>query len=69
MRHWKKLSKLDWYWRIDLKSGTNYSWVVSLLPFMEEQALYDRFRLSINIMRKHACSPSRTAGLVIVPVG
>lgn len=43
--------QLDWYWRIDLKSGTNYSWVVSLLPFMEEQALYDRFRLSINIMR------------------
>jgi prepilin-type processing-associated H-X9-DG protein len=37
------------YWRIDLKSGTNYSWVVSLLPFMEEQALYDQFDLSVNI--------------------
>jgi prepilin-type N-terminal cleavage/methylation domain-containing protein/prepilin-type processing-associated H-X9-DG protein len=31
------------YWRVDLQSGTNHSWVVSLLPYMEEQALFDQF--------------------------
>ena len=38
-----------WYWRIDLKSGTNHSWVVSLLPYMEEQALYDQFDLKRHV--------------------
>ncbi len=37
------------YWRIDLKSGTNYSWLVSLLPFMEEQSLFDQFNLSTKV--------------------
>jgi prepilin-type N-terminal cleavage/methylation domain-containing protein/prepilin-type processing-associated H-X9-DG protein len=37
------------YWRIDLKSGTNQSWVVALLPFMEEQALYDQFDFTRQI--------------------
>jgi prepilin-type N-terminal cleavage/methylation domain-containing protein/prepilin-type processing-associated H-X9-DG protein len=31
------------YWRVDLKTGTNYSWLVSLLPYIEEQALFDQF--------------------------
>ena len=37
------------YWRIDLKSGTNYSWVVSLLPFMENQSLFDQFNLKVHV--------------------
>ncbi|MEX2092915.1 MAG: DUF1559 domain-containing protein, partial [Pirellulales bacterium] len=39
------------YWRIDLKSGTNYSWVVTLLPFMEEQSLHDQFDLKANVAK------------------
>lgn len=31
------------HWRIDLTTGTNYSWIVRLLPYMEEAALYDEF--------------------------
>jgi prepilin-type N-terminal cleavage/methylation domain-containing protein/prepilin-type processing-associated H-X9-DG protein len=38
------------YWRVDLKSGTNYSWVVPLLPYLEQQELYSRFDLSLNVM-------------------
>ena len=30
------------YWRADLKSGTNHSWVSALLPYMEEQSLHDK---------------------------
>jgi prepilin-type N-terminal cleavage/methylation domain-containing protein/prepilin-type processing-associated H-X9-DG protein len=37
------------YWRVNLKSGPNYSWVVSLLPFMEEQTLYDHFDLRAKV--------------------
>lgn len=37
------------YWRVNLKTGTNHSWVVSLLPFMEEQALYDQFDLTRKV--------------------
>jgi prepilin-type N-terminal cleavage/methylation domain-containing protein/prepilin-type processing-associated H-X9-DG protein len=33
----------DWYVRADLKSGTNYSWIVQILPYLEEQTLYDQF--------------------------
>jgi prepilin-type N-terminal cleavage/methylation domain-containing protein/prepilin-type processing-associated H-X9-DG protein len=32
----------DWYVRADMKSGTNYSWIVELLPYLEEQSLYDQ---------------------------
>jgi prepilin-type N-terminal cleavage/methylation domain-containing protein/prepilin-type processing-associated H-X9-DG protein len=44
----------DWYWRIDLRSGTNFSWVVSLLPFMEEQNLYDQFDLKQHVTANSA---------------
>ena len=37
------------YWRVDLQSGTNHSWVVSMLPYMEEQALYDQFDLTRHV--------------------
>jgi len=30
------------YWRVDLKSGTNHSWVSALLPYAEEQSLHDQ---------------------------
>jgi prepilin-type processing-associated H-X9-DG protein/prepilin-type N-terminal cleavage/methylation domain-containing protein len=39
------------YWRIDLKSGTNYSWIVSLLPYLEEQSLYDQFDFTTNVTK------------------
>jgi prepilin-type N-terminal cleavage/methylation domain-containing protein/prepilin-type processing-associated H-X9-DG protein len=38
-----------YYWRVDLQSGTNYSWIVSLLPFIEEQALHDQFDLTKRV--------------------
>jgi prepilin-type processing-associated H-X9-DG protein len=41
------------YWRIDLKSGNNHSWIISLLPFMEEQSLYDQFDLSKHVSENH----------------
>jgi prepilin-type N-terminal cleavage/methylation domain-containing protein/prepilin-type processing-associated H-X9-DG protein len=37
------------YWRVDLRSGTNHSWVTALLPYLEEQALYDAFDLKTSV--------------------
>ena len=31
------------HFRIDLRSGLNRSWIVSILPFVEQQALYQQF--------------------------
>ncbi len=38
------------HWRIDLQSGTGYSWVVELLPYMEETSLAAQFDLSVSEM-------------------
>ncbi len=35
--------------RVDLKAGRNTSWIVAVLPFMEESALYDQFGSSQHI--------------------
>jgi prepilin-type N-terminal cleavage/methylation domain-containing protein/prepilin-type processing-associated H-X9-DG protein len=40
-----------WYLRVDMRSGTNYSWIVSILPYLEEQALYDQFDFSLPVTR------------------
>lgn len=37
------------YWRIDLKSGTNHSWVTSILPYLEEQSLYDQMDFTLPV--------------------
>jgi prepilin-type processing-associated H-X9-DG protein len=34
---------------IDLKSGTNYSWVVKTLPYLEESTVSDQFNLSLPV--------------------
>ena len=36
-------------WRVDLQSGSNYSWLVQILPFLEESNLYDRLDLDNHI--------------------
>lgn len=36
---------------IDVKSGTNYSWMVKLLPYLEEDVLYRQFNFSVPVTR------------------
>lgn len=36
-------------WRVDLRSGPNYSWLVTLLPILDEQPLYDQLDLKAHI--------------------
>jgi prepilin-type N-terminal cleavage/methylation domain-containing protein/prepilin-type processing-associated H-X9-DG protein len=37
------------YWRVDIRSGNNQSWVVTLLPYLEEQPLFDQFDLKTHV--------------------
>ena len=55
------------YWRIDLKSGTNYSWVVSLLPYMEEQNLFDRFDLKTHVTANPQNPQSEQPAMLLCP--
>ncbi len=56
----------DTYLRIDLKTGTNYSWIVALLPHLEEQSLYDQIDFKRKVTQNPA-SPSGAARNAAVP--
>lgn len=55
------------YWRVDLKSGTNHSWIVALLPYIEEQALYDQFNLDMNIMQNSGDPQAQQPPMLLCP--
>ncbi len=37
--------------KVELRSGRNHSWVVTILPYMEQQALFNQFDLNTDIAR------------------
>jgi prepilin-type N-terminal cleavage/methylation domain-containing protein/prepilin-type processing-associated H-X9-DG protein len=44
-----KFSTVGGYFRVDLRSGTNRSWIVEVLPYMEQQQLFDRFDRDLHV--------------------
>ncbi len=44
----------EYTWVVDLRSGTNFSWAVQILPELEETNLYDRLNVSIPILQNDA---------------
>jgi len=57
----------DWYPRINLKSGTNYSWIVALLPYIEEQALYDQFDFKRKVTENATNPQAVQPGMLLCP--
>jgi prepilin-type processing-associated H-X9-DG protein len=55
------------HWRIDLKSGTNYSWVVLLLPYLEEEPLYQQFDLERPVTRNPSDPQMSQPSLLLCP--
>jgi prepilin-type N-terminal cleavage/methylation domain-containing protein len=55
-------SSVALHWRIDLKAGTNQSWLVPLLPFLEQQSLFAQFEpkrhVSANPSNPQAAQPA-----------
>jgi prepilin-type processing-associated H-X9-DG protein len=58
---------IDGYVRIDLKSGTNYSWLVGLLPYLEEQAVYDQIDLTKHVTRNPTGPQAAQPGMLLCP--
>jgi prepilin-type processing-associated H-X9-DG protein len=58
---------VDTYVRIDLKTGTNYSWIVSILPFIEEQALYDQFDFKRKVTENPTNPQAAQLGMLMCP--
>jgi prepilin-type N-terminal cleavage/methylation domain-containing protein/prepilin-type processing-associated H-X9-DG protein len=56
-----------YYWRVDLKAGTNYSWVVPLLPYMEEQSLFDRFDPKVHVAANPTNPQSAQPAMMLCP--
>jgi prepilin-type N-terminal cleavage/methylation domain-containing protein/prepilin-type processing-associated H-X9-DG protein len=57
----------DSYLRIDLKSGTNYSWIVSILPYIEEHGLYDQFDLQRKVTANPANPQAAQPAMLMCP--
>lgn len=55
------------YWRIELRSGTNYSWVVSLLPYLEEQSLFDQFDMKVHVTKNARNPQSAQPEMLLCP--
>jgi prepilin-type N-terminal cleavage/methylation domain-containing protein/prepilin-type processing-associated H-X9-DG protein len=55
------------YWRIDLKSGLNRSWVVSLLPYVEDQALYDQFDQKLKVTENRSNPQLNQPAMLLCP--
>lgn len=59
-----------YYWthnRIDLRSGTQHSWIVRILPFVEQQTLYDQFDFSQHITSNRSAPQATTLEALLCP--
>ncbi|HVT26731.1 MAG TPA: DUF1559 domain-containing protein [Lacipirellulaceae bacterium] len=52
---------------IDLKSGTDYSWMAKLLPFLEEDALYQQFDFKVRVTQNQYDPQSQQLASLLCP--
>ena len=57
------------YWRIDMRSGLNHSWLVSLLPYLEETNLHDRFDLAVHVTANESDPQAAQPASLLCPSG
>jgi prepilin-type N-terminal cleavage/methylation domain-containing protein/prepilin-type processing-associated H-X9-DG protein len=55
------------HWRIDLQSGTNYSWVALLLPYMEGDVLYANMDMSLPVTRNPSNPQAQQPASLLCP--
>src|SRR3954462_2196742 len=60
-------NKLGYMQSIDLQSGTNYSWIVKLLPFLEEDALYQQINFKLPVTRNSTDPQARQIASLLFP--
>ncbi|MAT70502.1 MAG: hypothetical protein CMJ58_13370 [Planctomycetaceae bacterium] len=54
-------------YRIDLRSGPNHSWIVTLLPFLEQQPLYEQFDLEEHVSESPGAPQSAQPAFLLCP--
>jgi prepilin-type N-terminal cleavage/methylation domain-containing protein len=54
-------------WRIDLKSGTNHSWLARILPQLEQQALYEQFDRDTHVAKNLSQPQAQQPALLLCP--
>jgi prepilin-type processing-associated H-X9-DG protein len=47
--------------------GLQFSWIILVLPFMEEQALYDEFQFDLDVYNQPTEPQSRSLGALLCP--
>jgi prepilin-type processing-associated H-X9-DG protein len=58
---------LEDYPVVDQRLGKQFSWVVTLLPFMERQNLYNEFDLSVSVFEQESEPQSRPISSLMCP--
>ena len=53
--------------RVDLVSGKNTSWIVEVLPFLEETALYDQFEIETHVTANPGQPQSTQPAMLMCP--
>src|SRR5262249_5973527 len=59
-RQWNTTNDVINYPVFNQRSGKMFSWAVLLLPYMEEQNLYDKFDMSVSVLEQPR-EPQRTS--------
>jgi hypothetical protein len=57
------------YFAVDLKSGTNRSWIVSVLPHMEQQQLFNQFDPKKHVAANPANPQAQQPPTLLCPTG
>jgi prepilin-type processing-associated H-X9-DG protein/prepilin-type N-terminal cleavage/methylation domain-containing protein len=50
----------------DPKSGTMFSWMVLILPFMEQKNLHDQFNFNVSVLAQSSAEPQAAQPLVLL---
>jgi hypothetical protein len=55
------------HWRMDLKSGTNHSWLARILPQLEQQVLYDQFEPTTHVAKNPSQPQAQQPAIFLCP--
>ncbi|MBX3426294.1 MAG: DUF1559 domain-containing protein [Pirellulales bacterium] len=55
------------HFRVNLRSGTNHSWLVRLLPYLEQQPLFDQFDLTMHVSESDSAPQQAQPAVLLCP--
>ncbi len=55
------------HWRLELRSGTNHSWLARILPQLELQTLYDQFDPAVHVAKNLSQPQAKQPAMLLCP--